>query len=260
MCIWRPVLDAWAVESDGTPRLVATASLLTRGLAQVQTPRTSSFRLPWEHLRAEAVERSATESPGSRTSQGDSRGLVGQGREYPRQLAPEAAPSAQGCWRRWARRDVALNCQDSLPYRPTVSLPTPGGLVSRASATAKTFGFARMIRDTWLAWPARVGPLLGRRSGFRRRPNMRQHRSAPSGRTDYLIASSARVLRLPGASLEVVPGRSPAGSASSRGCATRWRGSARLRRAARRSVRSGPRPRRDERRGAAAVARAVMRR
>lgn len=35
-----------------------------------------------------------------------------------------------------------------------------GGLVSRASATAKAFGFARMIRDTWLAWPARVGPLL----------------------------------------------------------------------------------------------------
>jgi hypothetical protein len=35
-----------------------------------------------------------------------------------------------------------------------------GALISRDKATAKAFAFGRMIRDTWLAWPSRVGPLL----------------------------------------------------------------------------------------------------
>lgn len=35
-----------------------------------------------------------------------------------------------------------------------------GALISRQAAVAKAFGFARMLRDRWQAWPARVGPLL----------------------------------------------------------------------------------------------------
>jgi hypothetical protein len=33
-------------------------------------------------------------------------------------------------------------------------------LISRERAVLKAFSFARMIRDRWQAWPARVGPLL----------------------------------------------------------------------------------------------------
>jgi hypothetical protein len=35
-----------------------------------------------------------------------------------------------------------------------------GALIARDRAVAKAFSFARMLRDRWLAWPARVGPLL----------------------------------------------------------------------------------------------------
>jgi hypothetical protein len=35
-----------------------------------------------------------------------------------------------------------------------------GALISRDRALIKAFGFARMLRDRWLAWPAKVGPLL----------------------------------------------------------------------------------------------------
>jgi len=35
-----------------------------------------------------------------------------------------------------------------------------GALVSRTVAVHKAFSFARMLRDRWQAWPARVGPLL----------------------------------------------------------------------------------------------------
>jgi hypothetical protein len=35
-----------------------------------------------------------------------------------------------------------------------------GALVSRDRAVHKAFTFARMLRDRWQAWPARVGPLL----------------------------------------------------------------------------------------------------
>jgi hypothetical protein len=35
-----------------------------------------------------------------------------------------------------------------------------GALISRDRAVMKAFSFARMIRDRWQAWPARVGPLL----------------------------------------------------------------------------------------------------
>jgi hypothetical protein len=38
-----------------------------------------------------------------------------------------------------------------------------GALIARAKATTKAFSFARMLRDRWLAWPARVGPLLAAR-------------------------------------------------------------------------------------------------
>jgi len=34
-----------------------------------------------------------------------------------------------------------------------------GGLIAKDRAVAKAFGFARMLRDRWMAWPARVGPL-----------------------------------------------------------------------------------------------------
>jgi hypothetical protein len=33
-----------------------------------------------------------------------------------------------------------------------------GALVSRDLATLKAFAYTRIIRDAWLAWPARVGP------------------------------------------------------------------------------------------------------
>jgi hypothetical protein len=35
-----------------------------------------------------------------------------------------------------------------------------GALIPRDRATRTAFTFARTIRDAWLAWPARVGPLL----------------------------------------------------------------------------------------------------
>jgi len=35
-----------------------------------------------------------------------------------------------------------------------------GGLVDKQIAVAKAFAYGRLIRDAWLAWPARVGPLL----------------------------------------------------------------------------------------------------
>jgi hypothetical protein len=35
-----------------------------------------------------------------------------------------------------------------------------GLVVNRATALAKAFAFGRLFRDAWLAWPARVGPLL----------------------------------------------------------------------------------------------------
>jgi hypothetical protein len=35
-----------------------------------------------------------------------------------------------------------------------------GQLISRDLAVTKAFSFARMLRDAWLAWPARVGPML----------------------------------------------------------------------------------------------------
>jgi hypothetical protein len=35
-----------------------------------------------------------------------------------------------------------------------------GALISKDRAVLKAFSFARILRDRWLAWPARVGPLL----------------------------------------------------------------------------------------------------
>jgi hypothetical protein len=35
-----------------------------------------------------------------------------------------------------------------------------GALISRERAVLKCFGFARLLRDAWLNWPARVGPQL----------------------------------------------------------------------------------------------------
>jgi hypothetical protein len=35
-----------------------------------------------------------------------------------------------------------------------------GALVSRDLATFKAFAYTRLIRDAWLAWPARIGPQL----------------------------------------------------------------------------------------------------
>jgi hypothetical protein len=35
-----------------------------------------------------------------------------------------------------------------------------GLVINRATALAKAFAFARLFRDAWQAWPARVGPLL----------------------------------------------------------------------------------------------------
>src|SRR5262245_45985856 len=35
-----------------------------------------------------------------------------------------------------------------------------GALISRDRATLKAFAFARMVRDAWLTWPARIGPQL----------------------------------------------------------------------------------------------------
>jgi hypothetical protein len=35
-----------------------------------------------------------------------------------------------------------------------------GALIAKDRAVLKAFSFARMLRDRWLAWPARVGPLL----------------------------------------------------------------------------------------------------
>jgi hypothetical protein len=35
-----------------------------------------------------------------------------------------------------------------------------GALISRDRAMIKAFAFARMLRDRWLNWPARIGPQL----------------------------------------------------------------------------------------------------
>jgi len=35
-----------------------------------------------------------------------------------------------------------------------------GALISKDAATLKAFAYTRVIRDAWLAWPARVGPQL----------------------------------------------------------------------------------------------------
>jgi len=35
-----------------------------------------------------------------------------------------------------------------------------GALVSRDRAVLKAFAFSRLLRDSWLNWPARVGPIL----------------------------------------------------------------------------------------------------
>ena len=35
-----------------------------------------------------------------------------------------------------------------------------GMLISRDRAVLKAFSFSRMLRDRWLGWPARVGPLM----------------------------------------------------------------------------------------------------
>lgn len=35
-----------------------------------------------------------------------------------------------------------------------------GALISRDVALLKAFAYTRVIRDSWLAWPARVGPML----------------------------------------------------------------------------------------------------
>ena len=35
-----------------------------------------------------------------------------------------------------------------------------GALISRDRAVMKAFSFARLLRDRWLAWPARVGPQI----------------------------------------------------------------------------------------------------
>lgn len=37
---------------------------------------------------------------------------------------------------------------------------TRGALISRDRATLKCFAYTRMIRDSWLNWPSRVGPLV----------------------------------------------------------------------------------------------------
>jgi hypothetical protein len=38
-----------------------------------------------------------------------------------------------------------------------------GALIDRDRATFKCFAFARMLRDAWMNWPARVGPQLAAR-------------------------------------------------------------------------------------------------
>jgi hypothetical protein len=40
-----------------------------------------------------------------------------------------------------------------------------GALISRDRAVFKVFSFARMLRDAWLTWPARVGPQLAAEFG-----------------------------------------------------------------------------------------------
>jgi hypothetical protein len=40
-----------------------------------------------------------------------------------------------------------------------------GALISRDRALLKCFAFARMLRDAWLAWPARIGPELAAELG-----------------------------------------------------------------------------------------------
>jgi hypothetical protein len=40
-----------------------------------------------------------------------------------------------------------------------------GALISRDRAVLKTFAFARLLRDAWLAWPARIGPELAAQFG-----------------------------------------------------------------------------------------------
>ena len=63
-------------------------------------------------------------------------------------------------WRAPARPSPRRRLRGGRPDQAVDPRTTPGRARLPSSATAKAFGFARMIRDTWLAWPARVGPLL----------------------------------------------------------------------------------------------------
>lgn len=72
-------------------------------------------------------------------------------------MATAAEHSSPGTgWRGRARRRSWWTCR---PKRLVLE-QRRGSLISRTRATAKAFSFARMLRDRWQAWPARVGPLL----------------------------------------------------------------------------------------------------
>jgi hypothetical protein len=43
-----------------------------------------------------------------------------------------------------------------------------GALIAKDRAVRTAFAFTRMLRDRWLAWPARVGPPLAARSDHHR--------------------------------------------------------------------------------------------
>jgi hypothetical protein len=69
---------------------------------------------------------------------------------------------------RLADRHADCLNEPELSVRDTQDVPTKrlvleqrrGSLISRDAAQRRAFAFARMLRDRWLAWPARVGPQL----------------------------------------------------------------------------------------------------
>jgi hypothetical protein len=74
---------------------------------------------------------------------------AGPGASTPDAFDPRALDRA-----RWVKTTIeAQRARLELEHRR-------GALIDRDRATRKAFAYTRVIRDAWLAWPARVGPLL----------------------------------------------------------------------------------------------------
>jgi hypothetical protein len=81
--------------------------------------------------------------------------------------APEPPPAGvsvldRGAYHRTRVAKLAIEAQ-----RAQLELERRRGtLISRDRAVLKAFAFARMLRDAWLGWPARIGPPLAAEFGI----------------------------------------------------------------------------------------------